>query len=80
MKKLLVAILFITMFASAVISANAPLNKTHLKMKGKGDAKINCVYCHNTAAIPKKKGQDKEALYKTPHCAGKGCHPLPPKK
>ncbi len=80
MKKRIIAIIFIAFFISAFIGANGLTNKAHLKLKGKDDAKINCVYCHNTAKIPKKKGQDLDALYKTPYCAGKGCHPLPPKK
>ena len=79
MKKAITAIVFITFFISAVLAANGAMNKAHLKMKGKDDAKINCVYCHVKAKIPKKKGQNLDALYKTPYCAGKGCHPLPTK-
>ena len=79
MGKLIGTIILIAFFISAAIGANGQWNKAHLKMKGKDDAKINCVYCHKDAKIPKKKGQDLEALYKTPWCAGKGCHPLPKK-
>ena len=79
MKKIIITIIFIILFISAVLGANSTMNKAHLKMAGKDGAKINCVYCHKEAKIPKKKGQDLEALCKTPHCAGKGCHPLPKK-
>lgn len=80
MKKRTIAITFIAFFIGVFIGANPLMNKSHLKLKGKDGAKINCVYCHTTAKIPKKKGQDLDALYKTPYCAGKGCHSLPPKK
>jgi uncharacterized GH25 family protein len=74
MKKLLLGIACVILFASSQVMANGKINKEHLNMTGKDKAKINCVYCHTTAKIPKKAGQDKAALYKTPSCAGKGCH------
>ena len=80
MKRILLTLIFGTMFATAILSANGKMNKAHLSMKGKDDVKINCVYCHKTAKIQKKKGQDLTQWDSSPFCAGKGCHPLPPKK
>lgn len=80
MKKILLSIVFATMFVTSLISANGKMNKSHLGMKGKDDAKINCVYCHKTAKIAKKKGQDHKQFDSSPFCMGKGCHPVPAKK
>jgi hypothetical protein len=80
MKKALITLTFATMFITTLLFANGKMNKNHLNMKGKDDAKINCVYCHKTAKIPKKKGQDHTKHDSDPYCMGKGCHPLPPKK
>ncbi len=74
MQKIIIALSLMTLFASGAVLANGKTNKAHLKMTGKDKAKINCVYCHNTAGIPKKKGQDVEKFYKTAYCMGKGCH------
>ncbi len=79
MKKILLTLIFGTMFAATMLSANGKHNKAHLSMKGKDDAKINCVYCHKTAKIAKKKGQDLKQFDSSPYCSGKGCHPVPPK-
>lgn len=77
MKKLLATLIFVTLFVASVLSANGKINKSHLAMKGKDDAKINCVYCHQTAKISKKKGHYTGQYDNSPFCSGKGCHPLP---
>ena len=76
MRKTVLGVIAVILFASSVLLANGKINKVHLSKTGKDDAAVNCVYCHKTpgANLPKKKGQDLNALYKTPYCAGHGCH------
>ena len=76
MKRLIPGLLMTAFFVSSLVFANGKINKKHLNKTGKDGAKINCVYCHKSpgANIPKKKGQDINALYKTPYCSGQGCH------
>lgn len=78
-KNIVLALVLATMLIATVLSANGKLNKTHLGMKGKDDVKISCVYCHQTAKIQKKKGQDLKQFNTFSLCSSKGCHPLPPK-
>jgi hypothetical protein len=79
MKNFLLVLVLATMLVATVISANVKLSKTHVGMKGKDDLKIGCVYCHQTAKIQKKKGQNIKQFNALSLCAAKGCHPLPPK-
>jgi hypothetical protein len=79
MKRAILPVIFVSIFIATMLSANGKTNKSHLSMKGKDGAKINCVYCHKTAKIPKKKGQDVKKYESSPFCGGKGCHPLPAK-
>ena len=74
MKKILTITVLTILFAGNAIMANGTTNKPHRKLKGKADAKINCIYCHKTAGIEKKKGQDLNQLYRTDFCAGSACH------
>ncbi len=74
MKKLFMAIMVVLMTVSVMVLANPKMNKSHVGKKGKGEAKINCVYCHKTAGIAKKKGQDVEAHKKNALCAIGKCH------
>lgn len=76
MKKLFVAAVMTTMFASAVLFADVKLNKQHKGKAGLEGEKINCVYCHTKAKNPKKDISDAEVakLKKDKFCAMKGCH------
>ena len=74
MKKIFVGTVLALMFAAGTLSANGKINKAHLGLTGKDGAKVNCVYCHTTQKVAKKKGQDKAALYKNAGCAGAKCH------
>jgi hypothetical protein len=76
MKKVFFGIIITAMLAGWNLAANGKNNKAHLKFTGQNNAKINCVYCHTTNKIQKKKGADLNALYKTPACAGEKCHPV----
>ena len=67
------ALLVIAAFSVANLMANPAIMKKHAG-KSKGDKKVNCAYCHNTAKIEKKAGQDVKALEKNPACLGSGCH------
>jgi hypothetical protein len=78
LKKLLIGIAFIAFFASQTLWATPKIFKPHKGLKGKDDASVNCAYCHTKASVEKKKGQDKDTLYKSPYCAIAECHP--PKK
>ncbi len=74
MKRFITPIVFAAILAAAVLNANPTIFKAHKGMTGKDSAKINCVYCHKTTAIPKAKGNDIEKLKKGPYCAMKDCH------
>ncbi len=74
MKKLLVsAVVVVSMMAGSVVLANPAIQGKHTGKK-KGEAAVNCVYCHDTAKIEKKAGQDKAALQKGASCTGSDCH------
>ena len=74
MKKWFIGMITMSVLASSVLIADPKMNKAH-KAKVKDGAKVNCTYCHNSPGnIPKKRGQDIKALYKTKTCAGQGCH------
>jgi len=72
MKKLIAGIALSAMFIGAVALASVDINKTH-KGKSADGAKVNCVYCHKTAGMPKAKG-DVNAAKKNAACAKSGCH------
>jgi len=74
MKKILAAFVLVSMFAGSLLMANVAVNKQHKTLKGKDGAKVNCAYCHTKAKIPKKKGNDINALKKGEYCSQKGCH------
>ncbi|MCP4606082.1 MAG: hypothetical protein GY847_37155 [Proteobacteria bacterium] len=74
MKKLVLGVIVTILFAAAIVVGNPIINKKHSDKAGKDKAKVNCVYCHKKAAIPKKKGQDSAKLLKGEYCAIKGCH------
>ena len=59
MKKALTPFVLAAIFISTVVfaSAKGPLKEKHDGKVGLDGAKINCVYCHKTAANPKTKGQ-----------------------
>lgn len=76
MQKVILGIFIAIMAAGGNLAADGKNNKAHLKLTGPNNEKINCVYCHTTLKIPKKKGADLNALYKTPGCAGAKCHPV----
>ncbi|MCP4676058.1 MAG: hypothetical protein GY854_11240 [Deltaproteobacteria bacterium] len=91
MKKLILGAILATLFASAVVFSNPAMNKAHkgTKAGAKGDAKVNCVYCHKTAGLIKKRKahvEDKKArpvvfkFKQVEFCKMSGCHPLPSKK
>ncbi len=80
MRRLIFPVFFIIMFISAVVFADKKLNKDHLGLKTRDGAKINCILCHTTAAIPKQKGAPYKHLYTNRLCDGPGCHPLPQEK
>ena len=73
------AFLLLLLMISTVSFSNTVIFGKH-KDKEKDGAKVNCIYCHNTVKIEKKKGQlqDKKlngtklAMLKT--CNGAGCH------
>ncbi len=74
MKHFILTIVIAAMLIAAVLNANPVIYKPHKGMTGKDSAKVNCVYCHKTASIPKVKGNDVEKLKKAPTCAMKDCH------
>ena len=74
MKKVFTGIIITMMMTGAVALANPKINKAHKGKTGKDGAKINCNYCHKTAAIPKTKGQDAAKIQKGASCATAGCH------
>jgi hypothetical protein len=80
MKKLIFPILVIMMFISTIALADKTLNKQHINLKTRDGAKVNCILCHQTAGIPKKKGAPYKHLYTNRLCDGPGCHPLPKEK
>jgi len=91
MKKLILGAIMTTLFASAVVFSNPAMNKAHkgTKAGAKGDAKVNCIYCHKKAGLEKKKGVHVENMKARPlvfkfkqveFCKMSGCHPLPAKK
>jgi len=67
------ALLIIAAFSIANLMANPEIMKKHAG-KSKDGKNVNCMYCHNTAKIEKKGGQNKQALMKKPECLGSGCH------
>lgn len=72
--KYVIGIVSVTILASSLLSADPKMNKVHRGMMRDG-VKVNCNYCHKTPGnLPKKKGQDINALYKSKTCAGEGCH------
>ena len=74
MKRYIAAIISITVLVGSFLAADPKMNKAHKGMTKDG-VKVNCNYCHKSPGnIPKKKGQDIKALYKTKTCAGEGCH------
>lgn len=66
-------LLVIAAFSVASLMANPEIMKKHAG-KSKGGKNVNCIYCHTTAKIEKKAGQNKKALEKKPECLGSGCH------
>jgi hypothetical protein len=74
MKKIVFGLALATFLASSALLATPAFNKAHKGAKGLEGAKVNCVYCHKTAKIEKKKGQDLAKLKKTKYCAMKDCH------
>ena len=82
MKKALTPFLLAAVFVSTVVfaSAKGPLKEKHTGKVGLDGAKVNCVYCHTTAANPKTKGNDLQKLKKEKYCAIPGCHPEVDKK
>ena len=73
MKKVAFGIVLASMFVATVVFGSVSLNKPHKGLKGKDDAKINCVYCHKTAGNPKD-GKDYDKYKKGPYCKMSGCH------
>lgn len=71
--KVLLMILGAMLFC-ATLFANPKIFKIHKGKKGKNEAKINCVYCHSNAEIPKEKSNDIKAFLKGTYCASKDCH------
>ena len=76
MKKTIFPLILAMVFISTVVFADKKLNKDHLNMKTHGGDKVNCILCHKTAGIEKKKGAPYKHLYTTSYCNGSGCHPL----
>ncbi len=64
----------IFLFTAASLMANVKLQNAHKAYKG-AITITKCADCHNDKTkLEKKKGQNFKHLYKTPSCAGKGCH------
>jgi hypothetical protein len=84
MKKVLVAVMLIMMFAGTVVLASkkGPIKDNHKGLTGLEGAKVNCAYCHSPkkANNPKTEDNDLEALKKEKYCAMKDCHPAVDKK
>lgn len=77
MKQIATSLVLAVFFISAMVFAMAkgPIKEGHKDKVGLDKAKINCVYCHKTAAIAKKKGQDTKKMVKeSKYCAIKDCH------
>ena len=74
MKNAILAGVSAMFLVSGLAFGNVTLNKQHKGKTGLDGDKINCVYCHKKAEIPKKKGQDMAKLKKTKFCKGSGCH------
>lgn len=74
MRKTILAGVAAVLLASGLAVGNVSMNKQHKGKAGVEGAKINCVYCHTKAEIPKKKGQDIAKLKQKAQCKGSGCH------
>ena len=76
MKQSIILLILALLFISTAVFADKKLNKDHLNMKTRDGDKVNCILCHKTAGIEKKKGAPYKHLYTTRYCNGSGCHPL----
>ncbi len=74
MRTLFIALGLVVLLAGNALFANPTVFKPHKGKKGKDQARINCVYCHNKAKLPKQKAKDLAKLKKGQYCAGKDCH------
>ncbi len=74
MKKLFVGVMLATFCVSLAAFGSPAINKSHKGKVGKGDAKVNCNYCHKAAGIAKEKTGNAKAAQKGPFCATSGCH------
>lgn len=75
MKKLLTVVAGLAVaitLTSVDIMASSAIGKKHTK-PGKGGAKINCAYCHQSAGIGKEKGAG-DAKASNASCNSAGCH------
>lgn len=74
MKKNIILLFVSIMLMSGIVLGTAKSNKSHKGKVGKDGVTINCVYCHKSAGIPKKKGLDPGSFKKGPFCYTGDCH------